>query len=132
MANEGQRTRRSGIFNENYLYFANDGQNDSNKDAGMYAASRCLGMISHNSSKVKIFFEPRDGTGTTADNVLLTVGVNNLKKCMEDYVSAVNANRSNTNNFTVVADLNTNLPSNEGAVSATGIDNVTAVVITTH
>ena len=132
MANEGQRTRRSGIFNENYLYFATDGQNDSNKDAVMYAGSRCVGMMTHTSSRVKLFFEPRDGTGTTCDNVVLVVGVNNLKKCMTDFVAAANAHRSNTNNFTVIGDMNTNLPSNEGAISSAGIDNVSNVIITTH
>ena len=51
---------------------------------------------------------------------------------MEEFCSLASSKRVNTNNFTVVVDLNTNLPSNEGAISATGIADVSAITITTH
>ena len=37
----------------------------------------------------------------------------------------------NTNNITVIKDLNDDLPSNEGPISATGISEISAMTITT-
>jgi hypothetical protein len=121
---------------ENYLYFAGSGQNDADKDAVMYASSRCLGMVSTGGTEttglLEVFFEPRDGTGTVADGVECTVTRDNQKVVMEEFCSLASSNRVNTNNFTVIVDLNTNLPSNEGAISSAGISDVSAVTITTH
>ena len=117
---------------ENYLYFAGSGQNDADKDAVMYAASRCLGMVSTDNTKLEMFFEPRDGTGTVGDGIECTITSNNQKAVMEEFCSLASSNRSNTNNFTVIVDLNTNLPSNQGAISSAGISDVSAVTITTH
>ena len=93
----------------------------------------------------ELFFAPRDGTGTVADGVLLThadVAVNNVDgntyeskqhfTVLEKFCQLASGNRMNTNNFTVVKDLNTNLPANEGAISSTGLTEVTALTITTH
>lgn len=126
------RTRRSGNFSENYLYFADGGQNDQDKDAVMYAESRCLGMRSQEANKIEVFFEPRDGSHTIPDGVALTHTSDNQKAVMEEFCSLASSSRANTNNFVVIADLNTNLPSNEGAISSAGISDVSAITVTTH
>ena len=95
---------------ENYLYFATAGNNDADKDAVMYPASAFRGAVTISSTTTELFFAPRDGTGTVADGVLCT----------------------HADVATVVKDLNTNLPSNEGPISSTGLDEITAITITTH
>ena len=131
---------------ENYLYFATSGQNDADKDAVMYPASAFRGAVTISSTTTELFFAPRDGTGTVADGVLCThadVATNTVDglsaygtdahyAVMEKFAQLKSGNRMNTNNFTVVKDLNTNLPANEGAVSSTGLTEVTAITITTH
>ena len=139
---------------ENYLYFANDGGNDTDKDMAMFPASTFRGAVSMSSTTAEFFFAPQDGTGTTANGVLLTfadvadatgttsssgtgaahVGDGltsspNTKLVMEKFAQLASGNRKNTNNFTVIKDLNT-LPANEGAISSSGIEEVTAVAIT--
>ena len=106
------------------------------------------------STTAEFFFAPQDGTGTTANGVLLTFadvadatgsasssgtgndhrgdGLTrsaNTKLVMEKFAQLASANRKNTTNFTVIKDLNT-LPTNEGAISSSGIEEVTAVTIT--
>ena len=131
---------------ENYLYFANAGDNDTDKDAAMYPASNFRGAVTMSSTTVEFFFDPLDGTGTTANGVLLThadIATNAVDGAspysndvhytvMEKFAQLASANRNNTNNFTVVKDLNGSLPTNEGAISASGLTEVTAVAITTH
>jgi hypothetical protein len=130
---------------ENYLYFATAGNNDADKDAVMYPASAFRGAVTISSTTTEFFFAPRDGTGTVADGVLCThadVASNTTNgnayeskqhyTVMEKFAQLASGNRMNTNNFTVVKDLNTNLPSNEGAISSTGLSEVTAITITTH
>ena len=139
---------------ENYLYFANDGGNDTDKDMAMFPASTFRGAVSMSSTTAEFFFAPQDGTGTTANGVLLTFadvadatgsasssgtgndhrgdGLTrsaNTKLVMEKFAQLASANRKNTTNFTVIRDLNT-VPANEGAISATGISDVSAVAIT--
>ena len=140
---------------ENYLYFANAGGNDTNKDMAMFPASRFRGAVSISTTTAEFFFEPQDGSGTVADGVLLTFGnvadnagassssgtgaahvgdgitaSANTKTVMEKFASLASGNRKNTGNFTVIKDLNTDLPVNEGAISSTGISEVTGVEIT--
>ena len=139
---------------ENYLYFANAGGNDTDKDMAMFPASTFRGAVSISSTTAEFFFAPQDGTGTTANGVLLTfadvadgsgatsssgtgddhVGdglteTPNTKTVMEKFAQLASGNRKNTTNFTVIKDLNT-LPANEGAISSSGIEEVTAVAIT--
>ena len=139
---------------ENYLYFANNGGNDTDKDMAMFPASTFRGAVSMSSATAEFFFAPQDGTGTTANGVLLTFadvadatgsasssgtgndhrgdGLTrsaNTKLVMEKFAQLASANRKNTTNFTVIKDLNT-LPANEGAISSSGIEEVTAVTIT--
>ena len=139
---------------ENYLYFANDGGNDTDKDMAMFPASTFRGAVSMSSTTAEFFFAPQDGTGTTANGVLLTFadvadatgsasssgtgndhrgdGLDrsaNTKLVMEKFAQLASGNRKNTTNFTVIKDLNT-LPTNEGAISSSGIEEVTAVTIT--
>tara|TARA_Y100000361_G_C11003502_1_gene260575 strand:+ start:25 stop:459 length:435 start_codon:yes stop_codon:yes gene_type:complete len=139
---------------ENYLYFANNGGNDTDKDMAMFPASTFRGAVSMSSATAEFFFAPQDGTGTTANGVLLTFadvadatgsasssgtgndhrgdGLTrsaNTKLVMEKFAQLASANRKNTTNFTVIKDLNT-LPVNEGAISSSGISEVTAVAIT--
>ena len=139
---------------ENYLYFANNGGNDTDKDMAMFPASTFRGAVSMSSTTAEFFFAPQDGTGTTANGVLMTfadvadaagatsssgtgaahvgngrVESANTKLVMEKFAQLASGNRKNTTNFTVIKDLNT-LVSNEGAISSGGIDEVTAVAIT--
>ena len=131
---------------ENYLYFALAGNNDTDKDMAMFPASSFRGAVSMSSTTVEFFFAPQDGTGTTANGVLMTHAdiasnatdgtspyANDVHyTVMENFASLANANRVNTGNFTVVKDLNDNLPTNEGAISSTGLSEVTALAITIH
>ena len=128
---------------ENYLYFANAGGNDTDKDMAMFPASTFRGAVTMSSTTVEFFFAPQDGTGTTANGVLLThadIASNATDgtspysgdvhyTVMEKFAQLANANRKNSTNFTVIKDLNT-LVSNEGAISSGGISEVTAVAIT--
>ena len=128
---------------ENYLYFANAGGNDTDKDMAMFPASTFRGAVTMSSTTVEFFFAPQDGTGTTANGVLLThadIASNATDgtspyaddmhyTVMEKFANLASGNRKNTTNFTVIKDLNT-LVSNEGAISSGGISDVTAVAIT--
>ena len=128
---------------ENYLYFANAGGNDTDKDMAMFPASTFRGAVTMSSTTVEFFFAPQDGTGTTANGVLLThadIASNATDGTspyaddkhyvvMEKFANLASGNRKNTTNFTVIKDLNT-LPANEGAISSSGIEEVTAVAIT--
>ena len=128
---------------ENYLYFANAGGNDTDKDMAMFPASTFRGAVTMSSTTVEFFFAPQDGTGTTANGVLLThadIASNATDgtspyaddvhyTVMEKFANLASGNRKNTTNFTVIKDLNT-LVSNEGAISSGGISEVTAVAIT--
>ena len=130
---------------ENYLYFANAGGNDTDKDMAMFPASTFRGAVTMSSTTTEFFFAPQDGTGTTANGVLLTHSdmtassteadpvyadaSNQHKAVMEEFAQLASGNRKNTTNFTVIRDLNT-LPANEGAISAAGISDVSAVAIT--
>jgi len=128
---------------ENYLYFANAGGSDTDKDMAMFPASTFRGAVTMSSTTVEFFFAPQDGTGTTANGVLLThadIASNTTDgsspyaddkhyTVMEKFAQLASGNRKNTTNFTVIKDLNT-LVTNEGAISSSGISDVTAVVIT--
>ena len=128
---------------ENYLYFANAGGSDTDKDMAMFPASTFRGAVTMSSTTVEFFFAPQDGTGTTANGVLLThadIASNATDGTspyaddkhyvvMEKFANLASGNRKNTTNFTVIKDLNT-LPVNEGAISSSGISEVTAVAIT--
>jgi hypothetical protein len=129
---------------ENYLYFATAGNNDTDKDCVMFPASNFRGAVTMTSRAVEFFFTPQDGTGTTANGVLLThadIASNATDgtspyaddvhyTVMEKFCQLASGNRMNTNNFTVIKDLNDNLPTNEGAISATGLSEATALTIT--
>ena len=128
------------MIQENYLYFADGGQNDQNKDAAIFPASRCYGLVSGSFRTVGMVFAPMDGTSTVGDKVTITmagaplVGTHVGAKLAKEAVELINSNRVNTNNFTVVCDLNTNNPANEGAISKTGLADkftISGCVITT-
>ena len=133
---------------ENYLYFANGGGNDADKDAVMFPASRFRGAVSMSNERTEFFFAPQDGTGTTANGVRIDftpvsdatgatsssgTGANHIgdgltespftRLIMEKFANLASGNRKNTTNFTVVQDLNT-LPANEGAISSAGISDL--------
>tara|TARA_R100000234_G_scaffold51794_1_gene31017 strand:- start:922 stop:1311 length:390 start_codon:yes stop_codon:yes gene_type:complete len=115
------------MIQENYLYFANNGENDADKDAAMFPASGCYGLVAAGFRAMEMVFAPIDGTETVGDKVTITcggeplVGTHATAKQAEAVVELVNSNRVNTNNFTVICDLNTNNPANEGAISKIGI-----------
>ena len=131
---------------ENYLYFSNAGGSDTDKDMAMFPASTFRGAVTISSTTTEFFFAPQDGTGTTANGVLLThsdiasgsnetdtmlAGYNNQHKLvMEEFASLASGNRKNTTNFTVIKDLNTIAVGSTGAISSSGISDVTAVAIT--
>ena len=131
---------------ENYLYFALGGNNDTDKDMAMFPASTFRGAVSMSSTTVEFFFAPQDGTGTTANGVLMThadiasnatsgtspYGDDVHYTVMEKFAQLASGNRANTTNFTVIKDLNDNLPTNEGPISSTGLTEVTALAITIH
>ena len=131
---------------ENYLYFALAGDNDTDKDMAMFPASAFRGAVSMSSTTVEFFFAPQDGTGTTANGVLMThadiatnatdgsspYGNDVHYTVMEKFAQLKSGNRANTTNFTVIKDLNDNLPTNEGPISSTGLSEVTALAITIH
>tara|TARA_B110000858_G_C17689955_1_gene420771 strand:+ start:485 stop:889 length:405 start_codon:yes stop_codon:yes gene_type:complete len=131
---------------ENYLYFALAGNNDADKDMAMFPASTFRGAVSMSSTTVEFFFAPQDGTGTTANGVLMThadiasnttdgsssYGNDVHYTVMEKFAQLKSGNRANTTNFTVIKDLNDNLPTNEGPISSTGLTEVTALAITIH
>lgn len=131
---------------ENYLYFAVDGDNDTDKDMVMFPASSFRGAVSMSSTTAEFFFAPQDGTGTTANGVLMThadIATNATDgtslyssdvhyTVMNKFCQLASGNRKNTTNFTVIKDLNDNLPTNEGPISATGLTEVTALAITIH
>ena len=128
---------------ENYLYFSNAGGSDTDKDMAMFPASTFRGAVTLSSTTAEFFFAPQDGTGTTANGVLLThanVASNTTSgtspyaddkhyTVMEKFAQLASGNRKNTTNFTVIKDLNT-ISTNEGAISSSGISDVTAVTIT--
>ena len=129
---------------ENYLYFANAGGSDTDKDMAMFPASTFRGAVTMSSTTGEFFFAPQDGTGTTANGVLLThadIATNTTDGTspyaddkhyvvMEKFASLASGNRKNTTNFTVIKDLNTIAAGSTGAISSSGISEVTAVAIT--
>ena len=128
---------------ENYLYFSNAGGSDTDKDMAMFPASTFRGAVTMSSTTAEFFFAPQDGTGTTANGILLThadIASNTTSgsspyaddvhyTVMEKFAQLASGNRKNTTNFTVIKDLNT-ISTNEGAISSSGISDVTAVAIT--
>jgi len=115
---------------ENYLYFAVNGNNDADKDAIMFPRSRFLGAVSTNATTLEFFFEDREGAAGN-DDVSCTITSDKHKTVCDKFAELANGNRNNTNNFTVIKDLNDDLPSNEGPISATGISEISAMTITT-
>ena len=115
---------------ENYLYFAVDGDNDADKDAVMFPRSRFLGAVSTAATTLEFFFQDREGAAAN-DDVSCTITSGEHKTVCDKFAELANGNRNNTNNFTVIKDLNDDLPSNEGAISATGISEISAITITT-
>ena len=65
----------------------------------------------------------KDGNNDAAQDCLMF-------PAMEKFAQLTSGNRSNTNNFTVIKDLNGALSSNEGAISSSGISDVTAITVT--
>jgi len=129
---------------ENYLYFATAGNNDADKDMAMFPASTFRGAVTTGSTQLELFFAPQDGTGTTANGVACThadIAVNATDgtspyaddvhyTVMQKFANLASGNRKNTTNFTVICDLNDNLPANEGPISSVGITEITALTIT--
>tara|TARA_R110002074_G_scaffold143963_1_gene291334 strand:+ start:469 stop:873 length:405 start_codon:yes stop_codon:yes gene_type:complete len=129
---------------ENYLYFAVAGDNDADKDCVMFPASSFRGAVTHGSTALELFFAPQDGSGTTANGVLCThadIASNTTSgtspyagdvhyTIMEKFANLASGNRKNTTNFTVIRDLNDNLPTNEGSISSAGLTEITALAIT--
>lgn len=115
---------------ENYLFFAKDGDNDADKDAIMFPRSKFLGAISVNVTRLDLFFNDRANAAAN-DDVACTITSGAHKTVCDKFAELASGNRNNTNNFTVIKDLNGDLPSNEGAISATGISEISAMTITT-
>lgn len=115
---------------ENYLFFAKGEDNDGDGDAIMFPRSRFLGAVSTGSKTLEFFFKDRENAAAN-DDVSCTITSGEQKNVCDEFASLANSNRNNTNNFTVIRDLNDGLPSNEGAVSATGISKISAMAITT-
>jgi hypothetical protein len=115
---------------ENYLFFADGGDNDQDKDAIMFPRSRFIGAVSTNVTTLEFFFKDRANAAEN-DDVSCTITSGAHKTVCNKFAELANGNRNNTNNFTVIADVNDGLPSNEGAISSAGISEVSALTITT-
>ena len=115
---------------ENYLFFAKNGDNNQDKDAIMFPRSRFIGAVSTNVTTLEFFFKDRANAAAN-DDVSCTITSGAHKTVCDKFAELANGNRNNTNNFTVIKDLNDGLPSNEGAISATGISEISAMTITT-
>jgi hypothetical protein len=115
---------------ENYLFFAKNGDNDADKDAIMFPRSRFLGASSTAVLGLNLYFEDRANAAGN-DIVVCSISSGTHFTVCDKFAELANSNRNNTNNFTVIKDLNDDLPSNEGAISATGISEISAIAITT-
>ena len=115
---------------ENYLFFAVAGDSDADTDAIMFPRSKFLGAVSTNVTTLELFFNDRANAAEN-DDVSCTITSGAHKTVCDKFAELANGNRNNTNNFTVIKDLNDDLPSNEGAISASGISEISAMTITT-
>tara|TARA_R100000231_G_C5286044_1_gene153116 strand:- start:81 stop:440 length:360 start_codon:yes stop_codon:yes gene_type:complete len=115
---------------ENYLFFAVAGDSDANDDAVMFPRSRFLGAVSTAATTLEFFFKDGDSESGN-DDVSCTITSGAHKTVCDKFAELANGNRNNTNNFTVIKDLNDNLPSNEGPISSSGISEISAMTITT-
>ena len=115
---------------ENYLFFAENEDSDSDKDSIMFPRSKFLGAVSTAVTTLEFFFNDRENAGAN-DDVSCTISTGQHLNVCDEFASLANSNRNNTNNFTVIRDLNDKLPSNEGAISASGISKISAMTITT-
>ena len=115
---------------ENYLFFAVAGDSDVDKDAIMFPRSKFLGAVSTNATTLELFFNDR-ANAAASDDVSCTITSGAHKTVCDKFAELANSNRNNTNNFTVIKDLNDDLPSNEGAISASGISEISVMTITT-
>jgi hypothetical protein len=115
---------------ENYLFFAKDGDSDADKDTIMFPRSKFLGAVSLQHSELQLNFNDR-ANAANEDDIICTITSGSHKTVCDKFAELANSNRNNTNNFTVIKDLNGDLPSNEGAISATGISEISALSITT-
>jgi|TARA_R110000772_G_scaffold81838_1_gene173886 hypothetical protein len=57
---------------ENYLYFSDADGADATGDAGLYAASRFIGVSPHSATVTRIFFEGAMGTADANEMIELT------------------------------------------------------------
>ena len=115
---------------ENYLFFAISGDSDADKDAIMFPRSKFLGAVSTAATTLEFFFNDRANAAAN-DDISCTITSGNHEAVCDEFASLANANRNNTNNFTVIRDLNDRQSENEGAISATGISDISAMTITT-
>lgn len=116
--------------NENYLFFADGGDNDQANDAIMFPASRFHGAVSTNNTTLEFFFKDAAGANSN-DDISCTITADKHEAVCNEFASLATRTKTNTNNFTVISDLNGGLPSNEGPISAVGITAITAMTITT-
>ena len=115
---------------ENYLYFAVGGDSDADKAAIRFPISRLRGAVKTAATTLEFFFKDRANAAAN-DDISCTITSGAHKTVCDKFAELSNGNRNNTNNFTVIKDLNDDLPSNEGAISATGISEISAMTITT-
>lgn len=57
---------------ENYLYFSDGDGADSTGDAGMWPASRFIGVSPASATTTEVYFEGQTGVGDGVDKVVLT------------------------------------------------------------
>jgi hypothetical protein len=106
---------------ERFLYFVKTTDApDANAELAMYPTSSVTGIDAISLTQTNIRLVPRDGTGTTEDNVTLTHASGDNKNVMNALVAMINAQK-NKDPFVVVADAQN---------SIFNIDGVTAVSIT--
>ena len=106
---------------ERYLYFVKTTDApDATQEVALYPTSSVTAIEVASATTTDIILVPRDGTGTTEDNVTLTHASGDNKNVINALVAMINAQKNN-DPFVVVADAQN---------SIFNIDGVTAVSIT--
>ena len=116
--------------NEVYIWASKGGGNDQAGDCMMMPASKAYGITSTSSIDAKWYFAPMDNTSTTADIFSMRDNAgpggnpaygDTLYRFVKAGVESTAAARVTGNNFVVLFDSNTGLPTNEGPISSGGV-----------
>jgi len=107
---------------ENTLHF---GKSESEVE---HNASSCLGLVSKQADILTVCFDDGSNSNEKVEN---TITSGNQKAVAKEFVSLATRARINTNDFTVVVDLDaaTNLTADEIRLGGSGISDISAITI---